>query len=79
MEWAGISITDSYYTIVDKAVAWMRSSGATLTYALAEPTETDIDTSAFNHLIEVEAGGYVEIITNNGKVVPTTFIFQTIQ
>jgi hypothetical protein len=50
----------------------------TITYAIADPTETDIDTFAFDPLIKVEGGGSLEIITDNGGAVPTSIIYQTI-
>lgn len=75
---AGISTSDDYSTIISKIVQWLKNKNVMLTYAIAEPTETDIDTSAFDPLIEVEGGGSIEIITDNGKAVPTTIIYQTI-
>ena len=80
-----IRIYDSLYDTGDISLwkahlAELYASGnpITVTYALAEPTETDIDTSSFDNLIEVEGGCSLEIITDNGKEVPTTFIYQTI-
>lgn len=55
----------------------------TVTYAIAEPTETDIDildptVSGFINLLKVQDGGAIEIITDNGGNIPTTIIFQII-
>jgi hypothetical protein len=50
----------------------------TVTYALETPITEDIDPSAFDNLIEVEGGGSLEIITDNGKAVPSTVVYQTI-
>lgn len=74
----GALVTDTYQRIVSKIIQWLKDNNVTLTYALAEPTETDIDTSAFDNLIEVEGGGSLEIITDNGGAVPTSIIYQTI-
>lgn len=57
---------------------WLKENNVTLTYAVAELTTEDIDTSDFDNLIEVEGGGSLEIITDNGMAVPTTLIYQTI-
>lgn len=50
----------------------------TVTYVLGNDTESSIDISAFDNLIEVQAGGSIEIVTDNGKAVPTTIMYQTL-
>lgn len=48
----------------------------TVTYAIAEPTEESL--SVGFGLLPVEGGGSLEIITDNGGLVPTSILYQTI-
>ena len=68
------------FTSVTEWVDFLKEQAAsgnplTVTYALAEPTETDIDTSNFDNILEVEAGGRLELITDSGKDAPMTYTY----
>ena len=69
-----IIISDSRYTDVASFAASLTDEK--LYYALAEPTEEPL--SVGFGLLPVEGGGTLEIITDNGKVIPNTVVFQTI-
>lgn len=75
-----VGLTADEYTdtavIRDKIVSWLNANNVTLTYALAEPTEESL--SVGFGLLPVEGGGSIEIITDNGRAIPNTIIYQTI-
>ena len=71
-----IIISDSRYT--DDASFKASLTDEKLIYALATPTETDIDTSSFDNLIEVEGGGALEFVTDSGEAPNSAVIYQTI-
>lgn len=77
-----VGLTADEYTdtavIRAKIVSWLKENNVTLTYAVEEPTETDIDTSSFDNLIEVEGGGALEFVTDSGEAPNSAVIYQTI-
>ena len=75
--WAGIEKTDTYGVISNKVRNWVAESGITVTYALEVPIESELDTD-FVPLIEVEPGGEIEFVTENGYATSSTITFQTI-
>ena len=58
-------------------LTWLEANNAIITYALEEPTESEISVG-YTPLIEVEGGGALEIVTDGGRVVPSTITFTTI-
>ena len=76
----GLTVDEYENTAVirEKIIAWLKDNNVTLTYALAEPISEDIDASAFDNLLEVEGGGYLEFVTDNGFAPNSTVMYQTI-
>lgn len=72
----GITSTDEWKAYLTEL--YTSSNPFTVTYAVAEPITEDIDTSAFDPLIEVEPGGSIEFITDNGLAPNSTIIYQTL-
>lgn len=58
--------------------AYLTEHPLEVVYELYEKEITDIDISDFNPLIEVEAGGSIEFITDSGYAPNSTVIYQTI-
>lgn len=69
----GTSIPD-----LDSWKAYLAEHNMEVVYELENEVVTDIDISGFNPLIEVEAGGAIEFITDSGYAPNSTVVFQTI-
>ena len=70
----GITSTDEWKSYL--AELYTNGNPFTVTYAVEEPTEESL--SVGFGLLPVEGGGSLEIITDNGKAIPNTIIYQTI-
>lgn len=70
---------DQTLTTVDAWNAWLQEQYAsgnpvTVTYAVAEPIETDLAETISTYL-EVEAGGYLEFVNDDSKAVPSNISY----
>jgi hypothetical protein len=63
---------------LDTWKAYLAEHNMEVVYELNQESVTDLDIGDFNPLMEVEAGGVIEFITDSGYAPNSTVIFQTI-